>query len=95
MSFLGKLGNFGLKFASKIEILVKPEAFLPKIEILDRNGNVGQNLYFGQKFKICSKIQILVKNSKFGQKFKFWPQIQILVTNSNFSQKLKCWSKIQ
>jgi len=54
---------------------------------LVKNPKFGKNLYFGQKYKCCPKIQILVKNTIFGQKYNFWSKIHILVKNKTFGQK--------
>ena len=36
-----------------------------------------------EKFKLRSKIEILVKNQNFGQQSKLWSKIEILVKNGN------------
>ena len=54
------------------------------MEILGKNGNVGQNRNSAQKSKFWSKIEILVKNRNVGQKYKFRSKIEISVNNRIF-----------
>jgi len=44
-------------------------------------------MIFGQKSKLWSKIEMLIKHRNFGQTFKFWSKIEILVENRNFGQQ--------
>jgi len=55
---------------------------------------VVKNRNFGQKSKVCVKIEILVNNPNFAQKSKFWSKIQILVKNPNFGQISKIWIRL-
>ena len=57
--------------------------------------HLGQIWNFGQKSKLWSKIEILVKNRNFSQKSNFLSKIEILVKNRNFGQKSNFWSKIE
>ena len=77
--------NFGRKFGSipknwwKIEVLVKIGILIQyrKIEIVEKSE------FFGRKWKLWSKIKILVENQNFLSK------IEILVENRNYGRKSK------
>ena len=58
--------------------------------ILLKNINFAQKSKFGQKYKFCSKIEILLKNINFAQKSKFSSKIEILLKNQNYLLLLIC-----
>ena len=80
------------KFPRKLRILLYPGCTRPEPGLFYRNRNFVQNRNVVQKFKFCSKVQILFKSSKVQS---FCWKIEILFKNLNFIQKSIFCSKIE